>query len=71
MSDHIPTLADLCCAIAEGHLPTVLDGDVYQVNALELRRYLNRLRPLPAVPQPSASSTGSDKWSTSSKISVA
>jgi len=40
MSDHIPTFADVCSAIAEGHIATAVDGPMYQVNALELRRYL-------------------------------
>lgn len=42
MSDHTPTLADLCCAIAEGRIPASSDGVVYQVTALEVRRHLIR-----------------------------
>lgn len=42
MSDHVPTLADVCSAIAEGHLAAASDGSMYQVNAFELRRYFNR-----------------------------
>jgi hypothetical protein len=49
MSDHIPTLADVCSAIAEGHLAVASDGSVYQVNAFELRRHFNQLRSLPAI----------------------
>ncbi len=49
MSDHIPTLADVCSAIAEGSIVATLDGTMYQINALELRRYLNKSRPLPAI----------------------
>ncbi len=72
MSDHIPTLADVCCAIAEGHVSATLDGSLYSVNALELRRYFNKSRPLPSITQSPASSSNSDQWSTtSSRISVA
>lgn len=49
MSDHIPTFADLCCAIAEGELAATVEGSMYHVNALELRRYLNKRRPLPKI----------------------
>jgi hypothetical protein len=42
MSDHIPTLADVCSAIADGHLAASSDGASYHVNALELRRYFNQ-----------------------------
>ena len=49
MSDRIPTFADLCTAIAEGQLPTVLNGSTYEVNASELRRYLNSFRSLPSI----------------------
>ena len=42
MSDHIPTLADVCSAIADGRLAASSDGATYHVNALELRRYFNR-----------------------------
>ena len=75
MSDHIPTLADVCSAIAEGHISVAVDGSVYQINALELRRYLNRLRPLPtlsstALQDPSLHSS-SDGWSATVRTSVA
>ena len=49
MSDHIPTLADVCSAIAEGQLVVASDGTVYQVSALELRRFFNRRRSHPAI----------------------
>ena len=49
MSGRFPTLADVCSAIAEGHIDAAVDGSMYSVNAFELRRYLNKLRPLPTV----------------------
>jgi len=49
MPDRFPTLADVCSAIAEGHIDAAIDGTMYHVNAFELRRYLNKLRPLPTV----------------------
>ena len=49
MSDRIPTLADLCSAIAEGQVSATADGCMYHINAFELRRYLNKFRPLPTV----------------------
>ena len=49
MSDRIPTFADLCCAIAEGSIAATVDGSTYAVNALELRRYLNKFRSLPTI----------------------
>ena len=49
MSDRIPTFADLCCALAEGNIPATIDGSTYAVNALELRRYLNKFRSLPVI----------------------
>jgi len=49
MSDRIPTFADLCCAIAEGRIAATVDGSTYSVNALELRRYLNKFRSLPTI----------------------
>jgi hypothetical protein len=72
VSDHIPTLADVCCAIAEGRVSATLDGDLYSVNALELRRYFNKSRPLSSTAQPPAATSNADQWSTtSSQISVA
>ena len=49
MSDRIPTLADLCSAIADGSIVATLEGSMYTVNALELRRYLNTFRSLPTI----------------------
>ncbi len=49
MSDHIPTLADVCSAIAEGRLAASSDGSTYHVNALELRRCFNKRRSLPTI----------------------
>ena len=77
MPDRFPTLADVCSAIAEGHIDAASDGTMYQVNAFELRRYLNRLRPLPTVTF-SASSTqdplpcsDTSDWSVGIQSSVA
>jgi len=49
MFDQIPTLADVCSAIAEGRLAATSDGRVYEVTALELRRYFNDRRSLPPL----------------------
>ena len=49
MADRIPTFADICSAIAEGSLAASIDGAMYAVNALELRRYLNKFRSLPVI----------------------
>jgi hypothetical protein len=49
MPERVLTVADLCTAIAEGQIPATLKGSAYHVNALDLRRYLNRLRPLPFI----------------------
>jgi len=71
MADRTPTLGDLCSAIAEGHIAATIDGAMYQLNAFELRRYLNKFRslPLPTITgvleqSPSSQST-SRHWSTS------
>lgn len=75
MSDHIPTLADICSAIAEGSIAATRDGMMYQINALELRRYLNQFRSLPAgmpsVAQASASHADAGNWSGPTRISIA
>jgi hypothetical protein len=42
MPEHVPTLADVCSAIADGRLAASSDGATYHVNALELRRYFNQ-----------------------------
>ncbi len=49
MADRVPTLADICCAIAEGRIAATIDGAMYKLNAYELRRYLNRFRSLPYI----------------------
>jgi hypothetical protein len=49
MPDYTPTFADLCSAIADGGVIATLDGSMYEVNAFELRRYLNRSRILPGI----------------------
>ncbi|MGH2494642.1 MAG: hypothetical protein ACRDIV_08040 [Ktedonobacteraceae bacterium] len=49
MSNHTPTFADLCSAIAEGTIGATLDGDAYQLSVYELRRYFNKSRTLPAL----------------------
>ncbi|HZU68146.1 MAG TPA: hypothetical protein VFA09_12790 [Ktedonobacteraceae bacterium] len=49
MTDRVPTFADLCSALAEGRIPATVDGSMYSVNALELRRYLNKFRSLPTI----------------------
>ena len=71
MFDHIPTLADVCSAIAEGHISVAIDDSMYQVNAFELRRYLNRLRPLPTISTVSAHDSSphsdSDSWPISTR----
>lgn len=80
MSDHIPTLADVCSAIAEGHIAVAVDGSMYQVSAFELRRYLNKLRSLPSLSVSTAPTTSaqdpllssdSGDWSASVRTSVA
>jgi len=75
MTDRIPTFGDLCNAIAEGRIAATIDGAMYQMNAFELRRYLNKFCSLPDVcavldPSPSPHSS-SDSWSASKQISVA
>ena len=49
MADRVPTFADICSAITEGSLAATVDGAMYAVNALELRRYLNKFRSLPII----------------------
>jgi len=73
VTDHVPTLADVCSAIAEGSIVATLDGTMYQINALELRRYLNTFRPLPTVTTTQVSSQRADQnnWPGSSQTSVA
>lgn len=49
MSDHIPTLADVCSAIADGRLSATSDGSTYQVSAFELRRFFTPGHPHPVI----------------------
>jgi hypothetical protein len=74
MSDRIPTLADLCSAIADGKIVATLDGSMYTVNALELRRYLNTFRSLPTISstrQTALSSlVDSNNWSASAQTTI-
>jgi hypothetical protein len=75
VTDRTPTLADLCCAIADGSLVAQLNGSMYEVNALELRRYLSKFRGIPSLSFASLESAplGSDsqQWSGSTHTSVA
>jgi hypothetical protein len=74
MADRIPTFADLCSAIAEGQIAAKSDGAMYQVNAFEIRRYLNKFRPLPTittVPDQSSPHSNPDNWSVSTQTSIA
>jgi hypothetical protein len=50
MSDRIPTLAEVCSAIAEGRLSVSSDGSTYHVSARELRRYFSNHSSLSAFP---------------------
>lgn len=67
MADRVPTIADLCCAIAEGHIDTTVEGTTYKLNRYELRRYLNRFRSLsaisPRITQVLSSHSDCDTWS--------
>ena len=49
MPSRILTFGDICSAIADGQLAAASDGSVYKINALELRRYFNKIRPLPSI----------------------
>ena len=74
MSDRIPTLADLCSAIADGSIVATLEGSMYTVNALELRHYLNTFRSLPTISSTNSpvlsSLADSSNWSASTQTSV-
>jgi hypothetical protein len=48
MSDRVPTLAEVCSAIAEGRLSVSSDGSTYQISARELRRYFSNNSFFPA-----------------------
>jgi hypothetical protein len=73
MPSRILTFGDICSAIAAGELAAANDGSVYKINALELRRYFNKIRPLPfgmsvdittTTPRPTASKQPPPKPST-------
>lgn len=75
MTDRTLTFGDLCCAIADGKIAATLNESMYEVNALELRRYFSRFlaaQPLSCSdPQaPSQASNGQD-WPASTHSSVA
>jgi hypothetical protein len=73
MSDHIPTFADLCSAIAEGRLSVASDGATYQVSALELRRYFNKHRAVPIISSSQACASSHSEtsiWSLSNLCSL-
>lgn len=75
MSNHTPTFADLCNAIAEGTIGATLDGEMYQLSVYELRRYFNKSRSLPTLlssdlPTSLAVNDSSSRL-TSTRISVA
>jgi hypothetical protein len=75
MSDRIPTFADLCCALADGSIAATVDGSMYTVNALELRRYLNKFRSLPTISSSDAQIPAlfreSSNWSASAQTPLA
>ncbi len=75
MADRIPTFADLCSAIVEGQISATIEGSMYQMNALDIRRYLNKFRSLPtistALEQNTVPSTDAVNWSTSVQTSLA
>jgi hypothetical protein len=74
MPDRIPTLADVCSAIADGSIVATLEGSMYAVNANELRRYLNKFRSLPTIssitPQTLSSHVELSNWSASAQTSI-
>ncbi len=67
MADRVPTVADLCCAIAEGRVAATVDGGTYKLSAYELRRYLQKFRALatisPRFDQLLSSHSDPDTWS--------
>lgn len=75
MSNHTPTFADLCSAIAEGTIGATLDGEMYQLSVYELRRYFNKSRSLPTLLSSGSPAflavNDSGSWLTSIRISVA
>jgi hypothetical protein len=75
VSNHTPTFADLCSAIAEGTIGATLDGATYQVSVYELRRHFNKSRSLSALlssdSPASLAVNDPDNWSASIRTSVA
>lgn len=75
MTDHTPTFADLCSAIVDGSLPVTLSGSMYEVNALELRRFLGRFRSTQTAAKSDSQalpeSSDSQAWSSTTQSSVA
>jgi len=75
MADRTPTFADICSAIADGQIAATIEDSMYQLNAYELRRYLNKYRSLPvistAVDQDSSPHSDTRNWSVSIQSSVA
>jgi len=75
VTDHTPTFADLCSAIVDGSLPVTTSGSMYEVNALELRRFLSRFRSTQvAISTDSQALQGSSDaqvWSSTTQTSVA
>ena len=75
MADHTPTFADICRAIADGQIAATIEDSMYQLNAYELRRYLNKFRSLPVVSsadgQDSSPHSDIQNWSVPIQSSVA
>ena len=76
MSNHTPTFADLCSAIAEGTIGATFDGEMYQLSVYELRRYFDKSRSLPHLlssdsPTSSLAVNDPGSWLASIRASVA
>ena len=75
MTDRTLTFGDLCCAIADGSLAATLNGSMYEINALELRRYLSGFfaaQTLSHSDSPTAPLSGDvQEWGASTPTSVA
>ena len=75
MSDRTPTFADLCSAIADGNIVATVDGSMYEVSVLEIRRYLNKVHSQQAHSgsdaQASLPGNNSRDWSASVRCFVA
>ena len=75
MSNHTPTFADLCSAIAEGTIGATLDGETYQLSVYELRRHFNQSRSLPTLLSSGSPSSlvanDPGNWSAFTRTSVA